>query len=253
MQAETTPALSCEDDVFYAIGELGELEEGIWEASPGETDWVKAALAAPDLYQRWLQTWRDIRQYDAAGPRAGRSWFPKTSCGFRFWPFHSRPEDFIIEDVAHSLANIIRFNGHLEKPLTVAQHSVYVADHLPPEFAFLGLMHDAPESFCHDIISPLKPLFQPMYGALESNVWQAMVERFGIVESEEAWKAVKEADTRAVATEARDLFVFTSLCFHKPVRPYPDRIGEVWTHDEAEQRFLQRFLQLAPPLSEVRL
>ncbi|MEE8537601.1 MAG: hypothetical protein V3S71_06295, partial [Acidobacteriota bacterium] len=102
-----------------------------------------------------------------------------TYCGVEFFPLAPRFEDIWIEDLAHHLANVNRYNGACVKPYSVAQHSVYVAEWLaehvglaPLRVAELGmeertvaennivkwgLLHDASEAYVSDICGPIKP------------------------------------------------------------------------------------------------
>jgi hypothetical protein len=84
-----------------------------------------------------------------------------TFTGKRFHLIDPRPEEVCIEDIAHALACIPRFNGHTKGPwpYSVAQHSVWVAEDLPANVVLLalhGLLHDAHEAYTGDISTPMK-------------------------------------------------------------------------------------------------
>jgi len=73
-----------------------------------------------------------------------------------------------LADIAHSLSNLCRFNGHCRRFYSVAQHSVLVARVV----RFLdggmvaqrwALLHDAHEAYVGDVIRPIKA---PMAGAV---------------------------------------------------------------------------------------
>ena len=51
----------------------------------------------------------------------------QTHSGLRFYPLDPRPEDIRIEDIAHALPMICRFNGHCSRFYSVAEHSLNVA------------------------------------------------------------------------------------------------------------------------------
>lgn len=118
------------------------------------------------------------------------------------------PDVIDLEDVAHALARLCRFNGAVDSYYSVASHSVYVARRLQQDrFARgvvrSGLLHDAAEAYLGDMTSGLKCMF-PEYRELERQ-WEYAVERrfhvpiVGVV-------CVKDADLRARLAEARDLF-----------------------------------------------
>lgn len=64
-----------------------------------------------------------------------------------------QPRDIKILDIAHALALINRFNGHTKFPISVAQHSVYVAR---ISNSLQGLLHDASEAYLGDVTKYLK-------------------------------------------------------------------------------------------------
>ena len=166
--------------------------------------------------------------------------------GRLYWPMSPRSEDISIDDIAHALAGIGRFNNYHPKnrlPISVAQHGVYVSRKVSPRAELLGLMHDATEAYLHDIISPIKSLLQPAYGALEALCWRAVADRYGIPEDDDAWAEVKAADARALLTEGRDCMPEAGIWLEPPVPVYPDRIVEMSRHD-AERTFLERFHEL---------
>lgn len=112
-------------------------------------------------------------------------------------------DDIRLDDVAHSLSQIIRFTGHANRPYTVAQHSMLVADLCPEEHRVWGLLHDAAEAYVGDVATPLKSLL-PDYREIEERVQKLIAGRFGL-----CWpipEAVKEADKEALMVEKMDLF-----------------------------------------------
>lgn len=126
----------------------------------------------------------------------------QTYSGRQFWPLAPRAEDLDIADIAHALANIPHWNGHTSAFYSVAQHSLHVSFLCPPELALWGLLHDASEAYIGDMSRPLK-LAIPYFQRIEQGIQYVIAERFGLVWPEPA--AVKAADNRSLATEARDL------------------------------------------------
>lgn len=108
-------------------------------------------------------------------------------------------------DVAHHLSLINRFTGALNRPYSVAQHSLVVvellkqAGHTDPALLLQAAVHDAAEAYVGDVAAPLKRLL-PDYQRVEAQVWAACAIRFGV--PEKLNPAVKEADWLACRAEA---------------------------------------------------
>ena len=116
----------------------------------------------------------------------------------RLFPFLSpSPADVDIKDIAFSLANQCRFNGHVPF-FSVAEHSVAVAARLPAHLQLAGLLHDAAEAYLSDIPSPIK-CYLPDYKILEDRVQLAIDEKF---EVDTHLPEIKNADKDATSTEA---------------------------------------------------
>jgi hypothetical protein len=86
-----------------------------------------------------------------------------------------------IEDIAHALANTCRYTGHPNRFYSVAEHSIYVAMSVKPEYQLVGLLHDAAEAYVGDVSSPLKALL-PDYRRIEEKVWKRVVETFKLLD-----------------------------------------------------------------------
>jgi 5'-deoxynucleotidase YfbR-like HD superfamily hydrolase len=126
----------------------------------------------------------------------------QTFTGRRFDLLDPQPDMIHVGDIAHALSLLCRFTGHTRRFWSVASHSVLVSTIVPPEDAFAGLMHDAPEAYIGDVSSPLKSLL-PEYKAIERGIWRAIADKFGI--REKLPRSVKDADLSALMTE-RDYF-----------------------------------------------
>jgi len=86
------------------------------------------------------------------------------------------PFDIELEDIAHGLSRVARWNGQTlgEHPFSVAQHSLVVLDifcALAPKADTnakkAALLHDAPEYVVGDMISPFKAALSLDYKAFE--------------------------------------------------------------------------------------
>ena len=180
-----------------------------------------------------------------------------------------------IEDIAHSLSMICRFNGHCRDFYSVAEHSVLVESIGtpvllqfcldPPTLAHQRLsllLHDAAEAYIGDITTPLKRGLDSVgcdvgfvvpegqvskIEALELRWLLAIGEAFGLGD----WLArppviVRQADAKMFAIEVPQLFhPVQSSWWENRERP---RSGEVsiqcWPPAEARRQFINRFREL---------
>jgi hypothetical protein len=95
-------------------------------------------------------------------------------------PFDIRPEDIHIEDIAHALSLMNRFAGHTKRPISVAQHSVYVSGLVDGTGHELqALVHDGSEAYIADLVKWVKET-EPLagYRELEEKVQRAVYMRF---------------------------------------------------------------------------
>ncbi len=99
------------------------------------------------------------------------------------------PVDIELEDIAHGLAFVARWNGQTrgDFPYSVAEHSLLVealvgriAPRTEPRWRLAALLHDAPEYVIGDMISPVKAAVGPGYGALDARLAAAVQLRFGL-------------------------------------------------------------------------
>lgn len=152
------------------------------------------------------------------------------------------PDLIDIDDIAHQLSLINRFNGATKEPYSVAQHSVIVSNIVKPEFALLGLLHDAAEAYIGDIVGPVKKLFNQFFGDLERRLLGVILEKYcAEIGVDCLWK-VKTADMQAYVTEFRDLFNSPQNFEHLP-EPLAYKIEPVGNW-KAKRMFLNRFHEL---------
>lgn len=156
--------------------------------------------------------------------------------------------DYSIEEVAHSLSSIVRFNGHTKKRYNVAQHCCIMSAVVPPEFALAALLHDMQEAFVSDLPTPVKDNVGGRYRELENRIQGEMADKFSIP----LWKLnshqVKEADLRILATERRDLFddQTTTWPILKGVKPYNYEIKPL-SRNKAKRLFLEMYHHFTSP------
>jgi uncharacterized protein len=166
----------------------------------------------------------------------------QTYTGVQFWPLDPRPEEVKIEDIAHSLALLCRFNGHCNRFYSVAEHSVHASRLLPPEYRLWGLLHDASEAYIADIPMPVKRNL-PEYKEIESNLMQVITIHFGL-----PWpmpSEVKHVDSMMLATEKVALMGKDPAPWHQMPEPTDPQLIKGWMPDEAKKIFLEEFATLS--------
>jgi 5'-deoxynucleotidase YfbR-like HD superfamily hydrolase len=130
------------------------------------------------------------------------------------------PLDIEIEDIAHGLARVARWNGQTIGPhiFSVAQHSLLVekiAAVMEPSIGrserLFMLLHDAPEYVIGDMISPFKAAIGDSYKSIENRILAAIMLRFSLpaAPGQATLKLAKQADRTAAFFEAVSLAGFT--------------------------------------------
>jgi uncharacterized protein len=172
------------------------------------------------------------------------------------------PLDVEIEDIAHGLARVARWNGQTVGPhsFSVAQHSLAVltiAEHLrtglPRSTQLAILLHDAAEYVIGDIISPFKAVLGEAYKSVEARILAAVMLRVGLppVMTSAVKNLAKEADSVAAWHEATRLAGFEqaeAIRIFGPLVSLPTSIlvlFEPWPTEKAEKLFMQRFQELS--------
>jgi 5'-deoxynucleotidase YfbR-like HD superfamily hydrolase len=129
------------------------------------------------------------------------------------------PVDIEIEDIAHGLAFVARWNGQTvgDWPYSVAEHSLLVEEifarldpDAPARWRLAALLHDAPEYVIGDMISPVKAAVGPGYGALDARLSAAVHIRFGLpaMIPDKVKKEIKRADRISAWLEATQIAGF---------------------------------------------
>ncbi|MEQ9506813.1 MAG: HD family hydrolase [Hyphomonas sp.] len=168
---------------------------------------------------------------------------------------HPSPMDIEIEDIAHGLARVARWNGQTrgEHAFSVAEHSVLVekiARKLEPGFGpaecMTALLHDSPEYVIGDMISPFKAILGESYKGVEGRLQEAVHIRFGLkpITPAAIKKVIKRADNICAWFEAVQLAGFTAAesdgFFGKPPEGMKLKLVPL-PPTEAQALFLDRF------------
>ena len=131
------------------------------------------------------------------------------------------PMDIEVEDIAHGLAFVARWNGQTigDYAYSVAEHSLLVTDIFtaqnptaPIKWQLAALLHDAPEYVIGDMISPVKAAVGPDYGVLDDRLMAAIHIRFGLPAQLPVTikKQIKKADKISAWLEAVQIAGFTA-------------------------------------------
>lgn len=149
--------------------------------------------------------------------------------------------DVSIWDIAHALAHLCRFAGHVKEFYSVAQHSVLVSRCVPAEDALHALLHDASECYLNDVIRPLKVTDALTgYRVVELKVQQTIYQAFGLSPAEPS--SIHLADNLVLQAEIRDLCPGHRR--HADAgAAYADRI-EPMSSEQARALFFHRYSEL---------
>ncbi len=169
------------------------------------------------------------------------------------------PLDIEIDDIAHGLARVARWNGQTKGPyaFSVAQHCALVeklvvdlSPRLAREARLMALLHDAPEYVVGDLISPFKAAVGINYKALEERLQTAIHLRFGLAAQIPASLKTlfKRADHLSAYYEATQLAGFGEAearrLFGAPPKSLKEPRLNPLSTAEAQGQFLARFHRL---------
>lgn len=148
------------------------------------------------------------------------------------------PDEIDIDDIAHSLSFLCRYNGQLESFYSVAEHCILVSqgvesllrfyssqktemdrflmytgclsnpdpltkEKLIVDFALSALLHDAAEAYIGDVTSPLKNLL-PQYRAIEKIIEKTIYIKYGIGHLSPHDDLIKLMDYTLLSTEIEE-------------------------------------------------
>jgi 5'-deoxynucleotidase YfbR-like HD superfamily hydrolase len=169
------------------------------------------------------------------------------------------PMDIEVEDIAHGLARVARWNGQTtgDHAFSVAQHSVVVEEivahiqpDIEPKWRLAALLHDASEYVIGDMISPFKAALGLDYRIFEERLETAIHVRFGLpAKTPTPIKAlIKQADRACAFFEATQLAGFShaeALGFFGPPPAGYDLHIEPLPASQAQERYIQRYTVLS--------
>lgn len=171
----------------------------------------------------------------------------QTASGLKFPLIDINPDAILIDDIAHALSMLCRFNGQCLRYYSVAEHSVHVSYEIAPELAMLGLMHDAAEAYLGDVPSPLKRELRD-FRDIEDNLIRAIGVKFGFSHPEKGTeddRELKRADVQLLIDEKVAIMAPEPEAWPPEAPPVKDagRV-ECWPPEIAKAKFMERFHEL---------
>jgi uncharacterized protein len=159
----------------------------------------------------------------------------RTYSGKRIDPFNMTLDDIAIEDIAHHLSNICRFNGACSTFYSVAEHSFHVSYRISAQSRkptkLWGLLHDAAEAYLGDLLDPFKQLEEcGRFRKAEEEILWLVAHKYGLPLPipDAVW-----VEDKAILQLEFKLF-FDDFKLPKTMLPL-----------DAEQQFLKRFRELS--------
>ncbi len=219
---------------------------------------VTALMQKPALKRQLDVKWSRGKSVKAELKRDGlteRAWQRMLS-GRRLDILNPSPLDIEIEDIAHGLARVSRWNGQTrgKHSFSVAQHSIMVerlvrgnAPKLDQKWFLAALLHDAPEYVIGDMITPFKHVLGGVYHEIEERLDRAVNIRFGLppIIPDSVKRTIKRADRMAAWLEATQLAGFSQQealkIFIKPAGTPANIRLRPQSPNDAATSFLRRF------------
>lgn len=145
----------------------------IWDSVPIGVQTCLSKNGKPADRPQWVNHINLMQQENLNTPQSIR-----TVSGRYVNVFDADPDTIVIEDIAHALAHLPRFGGHLPDFFSVAQHSVMCMIEAPANLKLEALMHDASEAYLLDLPRPIKREI-PHYRIIEDKLMLIIADKFG--------------------------------------------------------------------------
>jgi hypothetical protein len=191
--------------------------------------------------------------------RGDKDWM-QTQTRRQVWPLALRHQDVDLRDIAASLGKQCRYNGHVDKFYSVAEHAVTISKALERDgfdrmTQFVGLHHDDNETYSGDIIRPLKNALRS--AGVDIKPWelaneQVISERFGM-----PWPwpdIVNQYDTAIIADEKAQLKSggpFSDWTAFGVPKEGLNVVLPCWDWERATHEYLERHEYLAKQLGMI--
>jgi 5'-deoxynucleotidase YfbR-like HD superfamily hydrolase len=170
----------------------------------------------------------------------------ETFTGKHFDILEPQSDEIDIVDIAHSLSLQCRFTGHTKHFYSVAQHSFYASQLVPPEDALWALLHDASEAYISDMSRPLKHYTDcgHHYKIVEDKIMAAICMKFRLPFRMPL--SVRKADDSLLYAEKEQLMADAKWDTLWSSEDAAKIKIDYWPPELAKTRFLARYYTLSP-------
>lgn len=165
--------------------------------------------------------------------------------------FYFNDPCFIVDDIAHSLGMLCRYNGHCKRFYSVGNHSIMVSEimeYLGEGDPLEGLLHDGTEAYLSDVPKPVKVIL-PEMGLIDGLLDRRLRQEMFL--TPEMTPACHRADVIALHIEGLDLVADQgrgfddSLGLRQLALDLKHRFGLQYRQPEdAKAEFLRRYEKL---------
>lgn len=167
----------------------------------------------------------------------------QTHSGKKFHFLEPHHDEIDIEDIAHALSHQCRFNGHVERFYSVAEHCYHMCLCFSKKEGLAALLHDASEAYISDIPAPLKR-FLPDYQKIENSIQNAIYSKWNVLVGKELNDRIESMDKAILLTEKMHVLnKALDWGIEDKVRPIPIRI-DFLSQAEVKREFLNLFYSL---------
>lgn len=167
-----------------------------------------------------------------------------TYTGIKLNPLNLHPDDIVIEDIAHHLSLLCRYNGACKFLYTVGQHCVFGVDYVSQGNELAYLLHDASEAYLSDMVKGVKDQLE-VFRIIEDRLQGIIYKKFNVEPFDHA--EVKRVDYAIMNTEAHA--IMSNLDGWLFPEPPLDIEIKYWVPMHTEEKFLQLYEKYKRKLS----
>lgn len=155
-----------------------------------------------------------------------------------------------LNDIAHALAMLCRYTGHVPEFYSVAQHAVLVS--LLSKYPLAALHHDSSETFTGDCNKPLKRMLGEEYSNIEHGIMLQIAKKFGFIWDKEVHDEIKYWDVVVLGAEVLSMMPEKAKNFNLNKKLNREQLQkakkikiEAFTWEDSKAAFLARHKELS--------